>query len=144
MSVLLCLFLLGVLDLSLLGASDLLDTVLTLLALLARHPLGLHEAVTHQAMLGLELLGEVERVVDEREAGALAAAEHGLEAEAEDNVRLGLVHSGELLADLGLLDRRLARVQNVNDLLITTTKSFISNTYRRRRSIRLSSPLCIQ
>ena len=44
-------------------------------------------------MLGLELLGKVECVIDESESGRFAAAEYGLEAKAEDNVRLGFVHA---------------------------------------------------
>lgn len=110
------LFLLGILDSSLLRTSHLLHSVLSLLALLAWHPLGLHEAVTSLTMLGLELLGKVERVVDERKACALATAEDGAKAETEDNVRLGLVHASQLLTDFGLLYRRFAWMQNVNNL----------------------------
>lgn len=74
--------------------------------------------MSRKSVLGLELLGKVKGVVDERETGALATTEYGAEAEAEHNVRLGLIHARELLADLGLLYRRLAWVQHVNNLQI--------------------------
>ena len=75
-------------DLGLLGAPDLLHPVLALLLLLRRRlrpPLD--HALPRQPELGLELLGKVHRVVDEGEAGALAATEVGLEAVGEDAVR---------------------------------------------------------
>ncbi len=72
--------------------------------------------MTHQSVLWLELLGEVKSVVDEGEAGALATTENGAESKAEDNVWLGLVHAGELLSDLSLLDCGFAWVQNVDNL----------------------------
>ena len=56
--------------------------------------------LSDQPELGLKLLGKVHGVVDEGEAGALAATKVGLEAENEDAVGGALVHGGQLLADL--------------------------------------------
>ena len=56
-----------------------------------------------EAVLGLDLLGAVEGVVDEAEPGALAPAECGPEAEEEDGVVvLDRVHLGQLVLQLGL------------------------------------------
>ncbi len=51
-------------------------------------------------VLGLEFLSKVHGVVDEREAGALAATEVGTETEGEDAIRGALVHLRQLLPDL--------------------------------------------
>jgi hypothetical protein len=51
-------------------------------------------------VLGLEFLGKVHGVVDERKAGALAATEVGAETEGEDAIRGALVHLRQLLPDL--------------------------------------------
>ena len=78
----------GSADLGLFGAPHFLHPVLALLLLL-RRGLGtpLDHTLPRESELGLELFGEVHCVVDEGEAGALAATEVGLEAVGEDAVR---------------------------------------------------------
>lgn len=66
-----------------------------------------------QAVVGLELLHGLRGVVDEGEAGGLATTELGAETESRNLVLLGLVHAGELLAELLLGDVGTAGVQNV-------------------------------
>ena len=73
-----------------------------------------------EAVLGLELLGCVEVVVDETESGGLAASEMRAELEHEDAVGvLHVVHLGQLILELRLhretqtmrsLDRHLNRL----------------------------------
>ena len=110
-------------DLGLGRAAHLLHAVLTLLALLAGGSLPLVQAVSLQAVLGLELLRKVERVVDERKAAGAAAAKVGLQAEAEDDVGGGLVHAGQLVADLLLGDGGAVRVDHVDDHLLAVEQS---------------------
>ena len=56
-----------------------------------------------EAILGLELLGGLEVVVDETEAGGLAASEVGAELEDEDAVGVpDLVQLGELVLEVRL------------------------------------------
>ena len=69
-----------------------------------------------ESVLGLELLGKVQSVVDETEAGALAAAELAAETEDEDGVGSGLVHRRQLFANFGLWDRRAVGMEDVDDL----------------------------
>lgn len=64
-----------------------LGSVLLLLDLLATVLLGLGDAVTHQSVLGLELLGGVDGLVDKTEAAGAPAAKSGLEPK-QDNKRL--------------------------------------------------------
>lgn len=92
-------------DLGLLGTPDLLHSVLPLL-LLFPGDLGdlFEDTLSHQSVLGLELLSEVHGIIDEGESGALAATEVGLETEGHDTVRSALVHLGQLFADLRLGD----------------------------------------
>lgn len=113
----------GLANLCLGGAAHLLATVALLLALLARL---LHlqvQTVTLQTVLGLELLGKVQRVVDQREAGRLAAAEVGAEAEHEAHVGGDLVHGSQLLADVLLVHRRQAGVQHIADHLLAAQQT---------------------
>ena len=70
-----------------------------------------------KSVLGLELLGEIHGVIDESEAGGLAASEVGLEAEDEDPVGGAVVHLAELLPDVSLADGGLAGVEDVHDHL---------------------------
>merc|ERR1719400_2997438 len=105
-------------DLRLGNAAHLLGPVLLLLPLLAAAAgLGLNNSLPEQPVLGLELLGEVHSVVDEGEAGGLAAAKLGLEAEGEDAVGGAGVHLAQLLPNVSLGDGGLARVQHVHDHL---------------------------
>ncbi len=74
-------------------------------------------AYPDEAVLGLELLGNGEVVVDETEAGALAATELGLEAEEEHSLGiLDLVHLTDLLLELGLGDVGATLVDHIDDL----------------------------
>jgi len=109
-------------DLGLGSAAHLLHPVAALLALLARLLLLLEETVAGQTVLGLELLGEVQGVVDEGEARGAAATEVGAESEGEDHIGGDLVHGGQLLADLGLVHRRQSRVQDIADHLLSCNR----------------------
>ena len=101
-----------------LAPADLEGPVLALLDLLARLARGLLQPVADETVLGLELLGDVDRVVNQAKAGGFASAKLRAEAEDEDRVGLpGVVHLGELLADLGLGHVGAARVQHVDDEL---------------------------
>ena len=71
------------------------------------------EAHADQSVVGLELLHRLGGVVDQGEAGGLAATELRAQAEDVDLVLGGLVHAGELLAELILGDVGAAGVQDV-------------------------------
>lgn len=71
------------------------------------------EANTDQTVVGLELLHGLGGVVDEGEAGGLAATELGAQTEDGDLVLAGLVHAGELVGELLLGDVGTVGVQNV-------------------------------
>ena len=91
--------------------------VLALLASLSADLDLLGEALADESVLGLELLGDLEVVVDEAEASALASTELCLEAEDEDGGGVGdLEHLGEKLLKLLLGDVVAARVDHVDDL----------------------------
>jgi hypothetical protein len=70
-------------------------------------------AVSYEPVAGLELLHSLGAVVDESEAGALAATEVCLEAEDGDILLLGLVQLTELAAELVLGDVRAVGVENI-------------------------------
>ncbi|GMR48695.1 hypothetical protein PMAYCL1PPCAC_18889, partial [Pristionchus mayeri] len=102
------------------GTEGLLLSVLSLLALLATSSLDLLEgAVGDESVLGLELLGQVEGVVDESESDALSTSELATESEGNDQIRGSLVQRGELLFDLGLGDRGTGRVDDFDDHLLS-------------------------
>ena len=87
--------------------------------MLPTRPLGLgRQADAHEPVLRLELLERLDRVVDEGEAGALAAAVLGAEAEDRHLVLAGLVHLRKLGAQLVLGDAGAVRVQDVDDALL--------------------------
>lgn len=71
--------------------------------------------VPHQPVVRLELLHHLVAVVDEREAGALAAAELRAEAEHGDGVFAGFVEFSEFGAELVFGDIGAGRVQDVAD-----------------------------
>jgi len=84
--------------------------------LLSAGALGLGgHANADQAVVGLELLHGLGGVVDQGEAGGLAATELGSQAEDLDLVLLGLVHATELLAELLLGDVGTAGVEDVTE-----------------------------
>merc|ERR1719334_2465388 len=101
-------------DLGLGRATDLLLPVLQLLYLLSTRLLLLDDAMSGQSVFGFVFLRAVHVVVDEGEADGLVATEERVEPEGEDDVGGRLVHFGELIADLGLGDRRATRMQNIH------------------------------
>lgn len=119
----LILFLGGLSDLCLLRAADLLHSVLAFLALLACDLLHLEESVTGESVLGLELLGEIQCIVDESEAGRLATAEVGLEAEDEHDIGCNFVHCSQFVADLLLGDRCQSWVEHIADHLFAAEQT---------------------
>jgi hypothetical protein len=71
---------------------------------------------TNEAVLGLELLGRLQVVVDQSKASGLSTTESGAETEAEDDLLVDLVHLGELLAELILGDVGTSGVDDIHDL----------------------------
>ncbi len=71
------------------------------------------QAHAHQPVMGLELLHGLGRVVHEGEAGRLAAAKLGPQAEDADLVLVRLVHAGQFVAQLLLGDVGAIRVEDV-------------------------------
>jgi hypothetical protein len=113
--------LLGLGTLDLCGTAQRLLSVLLLLALLSAGTLGLGgKSDPDETVLGLELLHGLGGVVDQGEAGGLAATELRAQTEDGDLVLLGLVHPAELLAELLLGDVGAVGVQNVNNHLLAT------------------------
>ena len=101
------------------GAStaDLQALVLGLLHCLAGAlNLDLH-AVANKTVLGLKLVHGLLVVVDEAEAGGLAAAKLGTEAEKSGELGVGLVHAANNLLELGLGDGGASRVDDVDNHL---------------------------
>lgn len=82
--------------------------------LLSAGTLGLGgEANTDESVVGLKLLHRLGRVVDEGEASGLATTELCSEAKDADLLLLGLVETGELVAELLLGDVGAAGVEDV-------------------------------
>ena len=77
-----------------------------------------NDTYSDEAVLGLELLGSLKRIVDQGETGSLATTELGLVAKAEDNFLLSLVHLGELLTKFILGNIGTAGMNNINDHLL--------------------------
>lgn len=75
----------------------------------------LGQANADQAVVGLELLHGLGRVVDESKASGLATTELGAQAEDRDLVLAGLVEAGELVTELLLGDVGAVGVQDVTD-----------------------------
>jgi hypothetical protein len=65
--------------------------------------------------VGLELLHRLGGIVDQGETGGLAATELCPEAKHADLVLLGLVHAGELVAELILGDVGAVRVEDITE-----------------------------
>jgi hypothetical protein len=108
---------LGTLDLR--RTPESLLPVLALLALLSACTLDLGgESDADQSVVRLELLHGLGGVIDEGEAGGLAATELCAKAEDADLLLVGLVETGELLPELLLRDVGAARVEDVNDHLL--------------------------
>jgi hypothetical protein len=98
------------------GTTNLLGTVLLLLALLATTLGGISEAVADHAELGLELLGSLNVVIDKGEASGLTTTKGILAAENDDGILISLVHLGELLADVQLADTSRSGMEDIDDL----------------------------
>ena len=73
--------------------------------------------LSHESVLGLELLGVVHGIVDEAEASGLATTEVGLESKDKDSVSSAAVHLGQLLSDVSLGHGGLAGVEDVHNHL---------------------------
>jgi hypothetical protein len=112
----LVLVLLGALGLG--GTAELLGTVLSLLALLSGGLLDLGSGTdTDETVVRLELLQGLSGVVDQGEASALATTVLRAEAEDGDLILVGLVETGELVAQLILGDVGTVGVEDINDHL---------------------------
>ena len=82
--------------------------------------LGLSDTGTDLTVLGLEALGDLKVLVDETEADSATATKLGLEAVGEDGLGVSdLEHLGKKLSELSLGDTTTARVEDVNDELLT-------------------------
>ena len=87
-----------------------------ILTLLPTRPLPLRRlSVAHESELRLKLLHRLRGVVDEREAGALAASILCPEAEAGDLVFGGFVEFAEFLAQLVFAHVRAAGVEDITE-----------------------------
>mmetsp|Transcript_13375 Transcript_13375/g.27619 ORF Transcript_13375/g.27619 Transcript_13375/m.27619 type:complete len:245 (-) Transcript_13375:8-742(-) len=91
--------------------------VLRLLDRLATLLLRLLKSGADETVLRLEFAQRVLVVVDEAEAGGLAAAEFGAEAEDYGELRVGLVHAADDLLQLRAGDVRSAGVDDVHNHL---------------------------
>lgn len=101
------------------STTELLGAVLSLFALLSRGLLDLVGlSVADESVVWLELLHGLGGIVEEGEAGALAATVLGAETEDGDLVLGDLVERGELLAELILGDVGTRWVEDVNDHLL--------------------------
>lgn len=117
------------------------------LTLLSRGTLDLGRlAVADQAVSGLEVLHGLGGVVEEGEAGALAATV--LRAETEDGhlVLVGLVEAGELLAELVLGDVGARWVEDVTvemeKFLLVSVRCASRRFLRSRGSVRTRPSAC--
>merc|ERR1719356_2340866 len=124
--------------LGLLLAAHLLSPVLrVLLSAAAGAALVLPDARALQTVLRLELLGLVDVVVDEAEAGAAATAKSSLESEQLDAVVVvHLVHLRQLLRQIRLGDVGNARVDNVEDELLAAQQRILLELAGADRELR--------
>ena len=91
------------------------------------------ETYPDEAVLGLELLGGLEVVVDEAEASGLASSEVGAELEDEDGVGVfHLVHLGQPLLQLRL------QTENALRTLRSRTKADDTTAARTGRGVEIS------
>lgn len=99
--------------------TDLLGAVLAFLDTLAALLVGLlDEAEADEDVLGVELLGVLNGVVDAAEASGLATTKGVLKVEEHDGVGvLHLEHLGDLLLELSLGDASAARVEDIHHKL---------------------------
>ena len=99
------------------GTADLEALVLGLLDGLAGLLGAGLDALADEAVLGLELAEGVFVVVDEAEAGGLAATELGAEAEHDGELSIGLVHAANNLGELVLGNIGTAGVDDIDNHL---------------------------
>ena len=100
------------------GTADLETLVLGLLDGLAGLLGAGLDALADEAVLGLELAEGVFVVVDEAEAGGLAATELGAEAEHDGELSIGLVHAANNLGELVLGNIGTAGVDDIDNHLL--------------------------
>ena len=108
------LFLFG--DLIFLSTANLLHTVLLFLNLLPGSLLNSQKTVADKTVLGFELLGRIDGIVDEGETRGSITTESGTEAKAENLIRLWFVHGSQFFLASLLRHGSLTRVENVEDL----------------------------
>lgn len=125
------------------GATEGLHTVLALLALLAGGSLGLDsEANTDETVSWLKLLQGLNGVVDERKSAGLSTTEVGPQAEDADLLLGSLVQLGESLAEVGLCDAGVARVEDVNHHLLSAKQGVTDEPPRADRDGRVGHVGC--
>lgn len=100
------------------GTTDLLGTVLLLLALLATTLGGISLSKTNLTVLGLELSDGSGVIIDEGKASALATTKGILETKGDDAVLVDLVHGSELLGNINLAHTSNAGMDNIDNLLV--------------------------
>ena len=127
-----CLSLLLLLVLRLLDTSTpLLASLLAsiLLELASAVLLGFDDLCANLTELGLEALGDLEVLVHEAEADGASTTKVSLETPSEDGLRIGdLEHLGKKLVELSLGHATTARVQDVDDKLLTLQKAVHCHT----------------
>ena len=101
------------------------------------------ETVPHEPVAGLDLLRGLEGVVDERKAGALAAAVLRAETKNADGVLGRLVHLAQALAQLVLADVGPVRVQHVDDHLLALQQRVADELARAQRHLALGHCGCV-
>jgi len=110
------LFLGGTGLLVLLRTTNLLGTVLLLLALLTTTLGSLSHTLTNKTELGLELLGSLNTVIDNGEASALTTTKSELHAKDKDGILVSLVHGGKLFTEVNLANTSGSRMDNIDNL----------------------------
>ena len=100
------------------GSTNLLGTILLLLALLAA-TLGIgSQSMTSQTILWFEIHHSLGRIIDQGESGRLATSKGSLEAEADNVGLVDLVHGGEALTDTGFAKVGQAWMGHIDDHLL--------------------------
>jgi len=119
---LLLLFVLGLLDTSTPLLAGLLASIL--LELASAVLLGLDDLCANLTELGLETLGDLEVLINKTEANSASTTKVSLETPSEDGLRISdLEHLGKKFVKLSLGHATTARVQNVDNKLLTLQKT---------------------
>ena len=98
------------------GTTNLLGTVLLLLALLTTTLGSLSLSKTDLAELGLELGEGSSVIVDEGKASALTTTKGILETEGDNTILVNLVHGTELLSNIDLAHTSRTGMDNIDNL----------------------------